>query len=341
MSGARSGELVVVQQFPEEAAGEMVGWVHVDRTVDEHATRVHAAIAVARVGEQGAMYAYEEVDRPGRDEPYEIPHVEGFGPSVELVVSGQPGVKESIAPQPLKVPRWIHHRRSEDYFGDGFYPEDLPAPEKGVWALGSQNILNALKNELNARQAMWLYPAIYYTLAQLAPDDEQLADPAMRGMTEVEARLADYRYRKLLGVQKVDADIAGRLDNYSAADHAAIVRDFVTARCQAANLEQEASEILTFSAFSSARLYLPVGHGKGGRTWPYMDASERDEEKAFGRELAALRGRNYGFVRREVREELGELRYRIENAREIVVRLALLNEKETALAEAVKTGDSA
>jgi hypothetical protein len=328
MAGNLGGELVVTHEIP---AHELAGWVQVrEEFEDRDSPFVIAAVAYGRAGDEGAAFGYEDLTRP--PDTRLLPYVTGLGPHVALTVSGQP-TQRRLSPDLKTVPGWrTNDRRVE--FGEGFYREDRPMPYKGVWTFGNDALVDAIKYQLAEHCAEEFYPSIYYLLAQMCAEGDQLVDPSMHEMTLIEKSLSDYRYKSLIDISSTDWKLQTTLQDYSAGRHSRIIKDFVASRRSVAQREIDISEAMTFSVYSGARIHLPVGYGKGGRTWPFMDPTAESEEKAFGKEVELLKGHNYGSAIRQTAAEITELHYRIENARDMAGRLAILSAKEAAMLDA-------
>jgi hypothetical protein len=323
MKGTFGGELHVTHEFPPD---ELVGWVQV--RVEDQATEnplVIASIAYGRTSEEGATAALEIGHSP--DDLRRIPLIDGIGPSPALAAKVRLGKPNTLA----AVKHFNPARNGNELdgeIGEAFCLPDRPWPQPGNWAVGNDQIIGTLKEGLAGHGAEGLYPVMYYLLAQMCREQDQLVDPTMHEMTLIEKALMDYRYRELLKAQSLDLQLKDRLDNYSASEHSSIMNDFITSRQTVALTEANAAEAAKLSTYNNGYMCQPVGFGHGHRRPPFMDARARTDKEAFGRELTKLANHDYGDTITEVVRELTELYFRVENAANVLGRVSLLADKE-------------
>jgi hypothetical protein len=72
----------------------------------------------------------------------------------------------------------------------------------------------------------------------------------------------------------------------------------------------------------------PIGRGKSGRTWPYMNATADSDQESFGLELADLHNHSIERTHSELGREMKELVARNAMTDELLVKLAILSRKE-------------
>jgi hypothetical protein len=325
--GVFGGELFVVKEFSEDNAGDIAGWVDVRKVASPDGDRVKASVAYAQISEQGARYAYEEINRP--PDSHDVPHPEGFGPSVEIAASTSlPATRSKlmthVGHSPDRESQYAIHQ-----FGTSFRTEDQPTSGKGEWLLGEAEILQSLKRQLHLHGAEGMYPIMYYSMALSADGELQLADRSMRTLTEIEQVLAEHRLRQLHMLESEDTATQRMLQRLDEVGVAVAVDNFVASRRVAAIFERDIEALMEGTCHSSAHLFLPVGQGEAGRVWPYMDPMEEDEDRSFGNEREDLRLGIPGTALFEVGREIQELSYRIRNAYIMMSRLAMLSVRET------------
>lgn len=318
-------ETVVVKEFHTEQAGELVGWVNVIKT--EESELVMAAIAYARIGENGAIYSYETNGEPG-DKHFWTDDVKGFEYSTDLEISGKDDTVLHL--QPVKSPGIDLYRRSkpekESGFANNFYDKFGEPSEVGTWAMGRANIINAIKHQLDENGARWMYPAIYYNLAQIAVLDLQLADPDMHRQTTKEVFETGRYETNMEHIVAADEVMSNDLTIFGHVKPEDIPNRFAESRRHVRNIEKDAQQHR--EAIVLGKWLMGLGDVID---WPYMDPTVDDEKRAFGLELEALKSKNVGNVQHALNREILAARKRSEVAGSVQHKLAMLKNKENDL----------
>lgn len=322
----------VLAEFPAEQAGELVGWSHFE--INERDV-IFGAIAYARVGDEGARFSLV-VDEDG-SQYRNNDSITGFNRTVELgfnAIAAQDDLAAQVYLDGIRSPHLIPADDST-YRGD-----DLPfgtrlflGPEvaKGEWSVGEDAILETIKRQMRAEDINWLYSMVYYNLAYLADEADILADPDMSMETsEVSAQATDY-VDALRRVQAEDQTMARDLTVFGNVTPDKIPSAFAASRRKVGEIERGLAAKQKVSAVNSWQL--PVGFRPSGRTWPYMDPTEADEDRAFGRELTDLRKKDTTSASVELEKELAEIRHRITRANALSDRLGALASREIAKAK--------
>ncbi|PJE65582.1 hypothetical protein COU91_00865 [Candidatus Saccharibacteria bacterium CG10_big_fil_rev_8_21_14_0_10_47_8] len=313
---------VVVKEFPAEVAGEMAGWVDIKTTPGRKSDLIWARVAYGRIAVGGAQYSYPISESGTRG--YSSGDSSGFTECVELGLMA-PMDWSDIVTESNKAPGLQGLDLNKDRrraFASSFRYEDLPDKDKGVWVLGAREILSTIKEGLEKQRADWLYANIYYMLAYMAQEEDILPDPSMQDQTDEELAKAQSASSLLAESQQLDTMMQHRLTIFGDIPAVEIPEVFVDSRRLAHRNER------TLRALDKdmilGRQQMPIGARSGGRSWPYMDAGESNEDKAFGVELEALRRNDIQPAWRELKREIVELNMRFETSHAMVGRLGHL-----------------
>lgn len=327
-------EVVVVQEYGPEQAGEMVGWMNVTKLPrEDEPDLVFANIAVARIADEGARYSY--IYYPGQQEASRLfgsDSVKGFEYSAELrAVGGDGKLLDTMA---MKQPSsaegsWNENKTRENGFADSFYSGEADPRDGGVWALGKRAILETLKEQLDEQDTDWLYSALYYNLSMVLRSDMQLGDPNMHDSTK-EAKIDTIEIiQNLVNEEIIDQTVLRNLTIFGKIPAAEIPEYFAESRRSVAQLEQNISGLQEDSPVG--KWFLPVGHRMGGgRSWPYMDPTTGDENAAFGVELNDLKNKDPARATVELKRELKELQSRRSFSHRVLGNLIALAAAERA-----------
>lgn len=316
--------------YPQSKAGERVGWV----TVSEAETQVPVEnppfefkIVSATVGENGARFGLTTLENPDRRKSLPIPYQEGFMGVV--AVSGilpigdyDPVYEHNFQYQsgPNKVTR---SSRPEDLLlrGIGFFGANGSYQAKDQWATSNNDLVERIKTSLSDAELLERYPQVYYwlngivgrftetgdtVLEDLELADLLLVDPKMAETTIKQEGLAADIVQNFEKSLLVDEEMINDLTVFGNIEASDIPRVFEERRKEVASLERSISDNLAGLAIRSL-IYLPTGYRPSGRTWPYMDATETDKDKAYGIELRALEQGAINPAKRELEEETREL----------------------------------
>lgn len=339
-------KIEVEKEFSSADLHKRVGWIRTAAIPDSELVAVDVVTATVESGD-GAEFGYgqwHDEDRDIRSFPSPsqkgLGHVAAFSGFLSNKGNWQEEFNLEYVPQEAASPYRIP--KADDLLanGTGSSSHFMEAAEK-VWADSSRELLAALKQELVKLNFEDVYEVLYYwingsigreypmrsALTDVQPEALLLPDPAMAGRTHsqldhvrsIEASLGNSIYN--------DTAMRHRLTGYADDTPMATPDQFAISRERAAVFEKAVTE--EASQLVVKRLaYAPVGHGRGGRTWPYMDAAEPDPARAYGIELTDLRNGQIDRTVAELDREIKELEARRTLAREAIARFTLLNQLE-------------
>lgn len=328
-----ASEAVVEQEFGPDMAGKRVGWVYASEQERADAENtIMAGVTVATVGYDGGFVKHEV-----GDDGQWLHHrhsVEGFALASSVAVIIVDGTGDRAAENPSSWRGLSSGQHDLDIspisanhvvrVGANELLGVVPDTDQ-TWAVGNQEIVDTLKSKLAEFGMGRLYPSFYYLLNHFAlhqdlrPRDRDqvqyfshpyetgpIPDTSMHGQTHAEIEKA----RKLVYglADQLGQDILLRTELAVLGDNA--VDEFREARQKAHASEVEIREAEQQMVAGQA-LYLPTGFDFGGRTWPYMDAANADEGRAFGIELQAVEAGNYRRAHYELDREMDELNRRL------------------------------
>lgn len=350
---------VIDQEFGPELAGARVGWVNVGRGKLEEgreADTLFFDMAIATVGEEGAALKHLEYDdEPGKRLYSNVTREGGFSKAV--TVSGITPVGDQFT---------TYHQMGWDISGRRqFSSEDTPATtivrrgssmydrtnvladENRQWFTDVHELPSLLRGALATQDLEESYPLVYYMLnmvsahddirpadgAYVEPNELLVADPLMQETTLRQEAAATNMAKVLASMVREDEKMLQEVTDFSGVMVSKTVEAFRTSRRAMAEKESEVTTDLE-KLVTPFGVYTPLGQGRAGRTWPYMDASEEDERCAFGLELEALQA---GFVERpksELKDEIKETSWRRDWAQKGALVLSALARQEAAIATA-------
>jgi len=325
MSNASAREKVVIQSYGPEFAGEYAGWMNIEEYADNSGVR--GDIVYAKISGAGA----EVHAVPLSTGELGLPSSSGFMSPVSLQFSTAKNIEQNGKWGPelraIQAPgahwgRWTQ----QDTFGDRIHPPI--APEVGTWAIGDREILKAIKEQMQAKDIGWFYANVYHMLAYIAEEEDILADPEMYSETAIQLSAVTSHITTLEDIDSADTIMQRDLTIFGGLSPKQVPEAFKQSRQRVRESEktiETLSKIITLSSL------LPgIGYRPSGRSWPYMDASTDDENRAFGRELAALQNKDVSPAMHELRRELSEVEGRLEVADLVRQRLGILATKELA-----------
>jgi hypothetical protein len=317
------GETVVVKEFPPEQAGEIVSWANVAEKPDNEL--VVASIALARISQTGARYSYQLVDN---ERQVWSGSVKGFEDSTELTVKGRSGKVVDLAPTKAPGIKRVttSKRPANTGFANSFFADSGDAASDGWWTVGSTDILDELRFNLHRSQADWLYPPIYYHLAQMVKDDMLLADANMFDSTAVEIEAMTSHLGNLGRVQYADEAMLRDLSVFGLTPAAEISDRYAASRLHVTSFQQRASKVL--DGFIS-----PAWIPKTKDLAPRLDNEILDANQiANTAEYQALQNADVRPAVNSLESELQAVDKRREAVRPILGRLVELASKEYDLA---------
>jgi hypothetical protein len=342
-------EVMVTREFAASEAGKRVGWVQVGEAPEDYSV-IPVNVVLATVGSEGAKHGHHEYEQDGEvKRAYSDECDEGFLAvcGLSVLVSKERGIETnggSITYQGEEksgagasiLQRGVIGIRS-------LYPPD----EKRQWGVGSDEILPILKEGLKANDIDNHYPEIYYLLNGMMghehfrkrtttlhtnPQELFVPDKDMQTTTRAQAVTASKIASKLETVWDEDKKMRNRLTVFSDIPASEITETFKNSRRAVAKMETEIIEHRK-DLLVDDLVYLPIGFRPNGRSWPYMDATIEDEERAFGNELEALKQKNSFYPEGELIRELKEIEYRMEYAQQGGYMLHLLALAELSSAQ--------
>lgn len=336
-----------VQEFSPEFAGQRVGWVDTTTVRDEPSDRlVSVDLVAATVGLNGAWQGFQN-HTFATGENMVLPEQEGFICVTAISAYFSPGNSDRRDEANLQYyaePK-LKGDRGGEFLTRGLARTPTPQLEKSkTWGTSRPELLEILKYKLEAAGIKDEYARVYYWLngsllrgkekssqefKKIGIKDLLLPDPKMERQTAEQLFQANGIANELIGSVENNNTMRKRLTVFSDVSARDIPEVFVESRRGAAAREQN---IRAYAAGLAVQrlVYMPIGASPSGRSWPYMDAGEQDESRAFGRELAGLRGQSIGCASYELERELRELERRLEYASAGRQRFAELLQAEQA-----------
>jgi hypothetical protein len=330
--------------FPAEDHNKRVGWVKVAERDGSPFVAIDVVTATV-LGEEGAKFGHWNWDDEGRIS-LPTPFQEGLGQvaAFAALISRERSRLEEFnlhyVPEGMNYPHYTP--RAEDLLDRGTGDNrDMQDVEK-LWAEGSAELLDTLRSVLANLKFDDAYTVMYYlingaigvdspyesVLKYVRPEVLLLPDPAMAGQTLKELEAMKGIRSALGGAIINDVNMRGRITRFiNDTPIEEVPARFVESRERAAAFERDVSQ--GADALTIQRLaYVPVGHGRKGRTWPYMDASVADPGKAYGLELRDLKDRKIDRAVDEIDREVEELEARQVLAAGAIQRFELLSQLE-------------
>lgn len=339
----------IEKTFTASEFGGRVGWVRV-KEFDEH-PYVAIDVVTAEVTEEvGAEFGVkfwknEETDvQESSDQPY----ARGFGKvaAFSAFLSREADRREEsnlhYTAEGMTYP--TYRPDAEDLLargtGDNRHVEDT---EK-IWANGPSELLQTMHDILTKLDFESAYAIMYYllngaiaqdgmmtsALTGIEPRSLLMPDPNMRQVTTQQLALVRDMSSSYSESIQNDMNMRHRITGFiDDTPRKGIPDRFVESRQKAAALEVKVSNAADKLVLRRLA-YVPVGHGRAGRTWPYMDAVEPDADKAYGLELRDLRARKIDRAVHELDQEITELEARQALALGALQRLEILSQAEQA-----------
>lgn len=323
--------MVVEQEFGPEMVGQRVGWVAITDHQVEKYVGLHIVASTVKVG--GAKVQYEAREEEGRVVAHRgwDDSVAGFSDTLGLtmIVDTDQGPSEQVDQEV----RWTVGDNTSlaiNQAADGHNDkEELAA--KRIWLPEASDVMPKMKELLEERGIGRYYPLAYYSanLAIAHMGQREFSRDFIKESDATKLLMPDADMVETTQEQiSVTEGITAAYSNQIAEDKQMrqclsvfgdIVADdlprlFTESRRRVAH-DEAAVQTHGQSILSYLGIRMPIGVRFGaGRSWPYMDASETDENRAFGHELEALRNRNDELVSRELSKELAELDMRSKHA---------------------------
>jgi hypothetical protein len=337
-----STETAIIE-YPAEQAGERVGWASVhDLGPDNPYFGIN--VVAASVGPDGARYE-DSWDRNHDRLLREPEHISGF-----VAVSGLflAVPKKMGGPLDLRTAHFEYAHKDADglpilHHGPWRSPDVSPQEDQKRWAGNGQDLLETIKDSFAESGVRHHYPRVYYMLNNVIgheryhqassardtdPSQLLLPDNGMAETTRDQAATSLEVLTNLEAVLDEDTLMKRRLTVLSDIPVAEIPATFRSSRLHVAGLEVRAREHAD-RLFAPQSTFLPVGFRPDGRTWPYMNPTETDEDISFGSELKMLEQQQIDPAYSELDLEITEVRHRIVFARQGNNLLSLLHSLET------------
>lgn len=308
------------KEFSSDLAGQEVGWVCARDSDDENNPYVEFVASYSQIGSKGAKYFYKNDRLMGASDGFAAKPI-----STEMIADGKTihELRMTMAPNEEYFYQPPGHRNADFLSFTKLQPEE--SAEIGVWAIGGKEIIAAIKTELDKKSMSWAYVNVYHALALAAERDRVLPDPSMAGVTNDQVLRVWEADRYLSDMASEDELMAQRLTALTDIPITQLPEVFVESRRKIALAEKSLATLSSEITINNA--IPPVGFGSGGRSWPYMDSTETDENRAFGTELRKLESRTVdgiNWVAREIDKELKELRMRQRYTKALLGRMTLL-----------------
>lgn len=344
----QSGQSIEKQVvFGSNKAGERVGWVavsEIDRTMEDETTPVAVHIVTATVGPEGAWLGqstYENRDG-SKSEPFDaqsgflaVSAISTVLASKEGSFKGDESNLRYLRPSVSSCgPKTLGLLSQGDCLG--MYGEKDTSKQ---WAQGKDAILGLLRERLQDKGFGDRYSQLYYWLNMnvgqttgmpyhnfdgVHPDDLLLPDKSMKTKTLEQLRLA-YDIESLFSQALAnDHLMQRRLTVFSDVPAGRVTEVFTENRRSAHELEIKIRDKAAQLAVGRL-VWSDVGTT---RSWPYMNAGESNEAKAFGMELSGLKDRNIEPASGELDREINELTVRQKKAQFGAMRFLKLSDIE-------------
>ncbi len=325
---------VVTASYTPDQAGRQIGWVSTktEKNVGfSNVDIVDVNIGVARVSEKGAQRGYTERTEWDGMHCVTFPDdVTGFvaASSLRLEIVRDMSVKEAVTMRPIDLAAADSDREASQMVAN--------ADGVGVmWTENPQQLLVELKKQLKDEGVEDYYGVSYYALNaaighagvrsyfrnHVSTDQAPpfIGDPEMQETTFWQ--LANARAVAVNLGQIIDEDthMQQELTAFSTVDADDLPAVFVGSRQIVHAAEARAIEVVQRKLIIPRYVFLPSGFRPSGRTWPYMDATiDPSDERAFGRELAALKNKKVKPAENELGKEIAETVKRLEYAQAAV-----------------------
>jgi len=336
MSKFEDYEEVIEKEFQELSSGERLGWYQIGAEDESKFTRLKIVTAIADGGAAKLIRYKNEEDRT----LYASDGAQGFhGTNVlELILERDSDNVKLIDIFGPKIEDRMGHSRDRAIAFLALDTHGFDAQVERKWFVGKTSLLESVRLDLIQTDREELYPYFYYNLnghsAQSIKDKSSdtssseyeeflFPDPKMQEQTAqifLDAKDSEVRLEM---AYLADRKMVRNLSVFGDAKPEDIPRLFEKYRINQAIFEQD---LIQKSITPFGRYYfLPVGVV---RSWPYMDASEPDNDKAFGLELRDLKNREVDLTLSQIKYEMKELEKRRLHAQAGLLIIKALQELE-------------
>lgn len=342
----------VEKEFSPSHVGDRVGWVRA-KAIDDSPFVAIDVVTTKIVSEEGAELSNQTwQDDEGESTGGAIPYQKGFGETAAFsaFVSNERNWQEEsnlqYIPEGMSSTYSYHKPTASELLASGTGDNRSHADDaEKLWAESPKELLETLQELLGTLNIEGAYATMYYwmngavgreyparsELTYVNPADLILADPAMQSQTKEQLEHIKQIQTALSQNLTNDVNMRHRLTGFIGdTPMESLPSVFEDSRQRAATSEELVRAAVQGLAVKRLA-YVPTGHGRAGRTWPYMDATEADPDKAYGLELKDLRARKIDRAVREIDREIKELEARRTLATESIQRFTLLNELERSL----------
>jgi hypothetical protein len=333
----------IEKEYSAGQIGERVGWVRVTPQVIHDQELVGIDLVAATVtGEDGANFG-TQLFHPKSE--ILTPFAHGFSAVTAFSgIFGNPYVEgyESNLEYSSTAAGPFHTSSAKEILDSGTNGVRFDTLAEKVWTNDGHELIDTLHQLLIDAGHEELYSKMYYwvngaigrepgwpkgTVDGLRISDLLLPDATMYPRTVEEHEHARAITALLMQSIENDTEMIGNLNVFSKIASTEIPKTFKDSRERARQLHLDA--VAHSGQLAVSRLvYIPVGHGSAGRSWPYMDASEKNAGRAYGRELDGLKEQNVGPAQYELKREASELQGRYDFASTGANRFEFLADQE-------------
>jgi hypothetical protein len=330
----------VEKEFGSDMADHRVGWFAIDVDHPDNDQYFDVHMATATVGPDGAVIRHQYKDQDGKTtELYSSDDQEGFIAlaGVSIIFDKKRTWREQ---RPEQLTLAIENRDGRSplvdeavrilrHGGDSRSPLEQ-ITEKRRWITDTANFMPQIKSEMLTHGLGAYYSVVYYTanilfghdyyrdnstLSEVPVESTLLPDSEMKITTELQLAHADTICENLRDQTIEDEAMARNLTVFSDIKAEDVPSAFIASRTLMREYETEIWRAQQDS-FTLHGVYLPIGFRPSGRTWPYADAGEADDEKAFGWIIESLKNQDITIAQSQIEKEVRELTQRIEYAQQ-------------------------
>lgn len=322
-------ERLVAKEFSPQDAGVPVVYANVNILQTEDEIKYgRLEVVASSVSPEGASLTFYRSD--GGKRLYSFDSAIGF--------DGAHGVEVGFLGDEINDGRMKSRETpSELYYADPGWIVDATIRDKnysegGFWFAGKHETTKGLKEKIGSfgLAADKLYKTVYYNLAVASEGDPVVIDRDMENETDSQLVTLHKAKDALEESLEENRQLALLIANADRTELPQIAEsEFAQSRRGAHQRERVFWRSSNDSAMGSGmRQFIPVGHGRAGRSWSYMDASVEDEAIAFGKEQQYLQRDQREEVHVAIDKESRELQGRIAHLDDVIVAINALRNRE-------------
>jgi len=335
----------IEKEYSADKIGQRVGWVRVNTQVLHDQELIGVDIVAATVtGDEGALFGSQSYVGSAYARPIE----QGFSAVTAFSAlfgkdSSLEGYESNLHYGSKEIPRFYGHTETSGMLldrGTGEMGSFDTLAEK-QWAESGSELLDTLRQLLSDADFAEIYPKLYYWMNGMIGtgiplgrrvsrlDDIQMSELLLTDPSMHQETLAQYAHSQAIAEHleenlRDDTTMLNNLTIFSEIPSKDIPDAFATSRERARELHVRSLEHVGKLAVKRL-VYAPVGIK---RSWPYMDASVADADKAYGQELAGLKQQSVRSAEYELEREVKELIYRHDYAADAAYRFNFLADQE-------------